>query len=79
MLVGLSINFLGLDPIKTLIYSAVANGLVAPVVLIQIVLISSNLKIMGKWASGRLNKSIGYFITAAMTLAGAATILTIFI
>ncbi|HEY5600587.1 MAG TPA: divalent metal cation transporter [Patescibacteria group bacterium] len=79
MLIGLIINFTGIDPMKALIYSAVANGLVAPVVLIQIVLISSNLKIMGKWASGRLNKSIGYFITAAMTLAGAATILTIFI
>ena len=31
--VGLGINFLGIDPIKALIYSAVANGIVAPVVL----------------------------------------------
>ncbi|MCP6756053.1 divalent metal cation transporter, partial [Klebsiella pneumoniae] len=34
VLLGLSINFIGIDPIKALIYSAVANGIVAPVVLL---------------------------------------------
>ena len=34
---GLLLNFTGLDPIKALIYSAVLNGLVAPLILILIV------------------------------------------
>ena len=40
--VGLAINFIGIDPIKALIYAAVANGIVAPLVLALIVIISSN-------------------------------------
>lgn len=74
MLIGLGINFIGLDPIKALIYSAVANGLVAPVVLILIVLISSNPKVMGERANGKLTKVFGWGITGIMVIAGIATI-----
>jgi Mn2+/Fe2+ NRAMP family transporter len=74
MLVGLGINFLGIDPIKALIYSAVANGLVAPIVLALIVLISSNKKIMGEWTNRRLTTWAGWGVTGLMTLAGIAAI-----
>ena len=40
MLIGLGMNFIGLNPIKALIYSAVANGVVAPVILCLIVILS---------------------------------------
>jgi Mn2+/Fe2+ NRAMP family transporter len=75
MLVGLSINFLGFNPIKVLIYSAVANGIVAPVILTLIVLISSNRRIMGSWTNHWFVTSLGWMVTILMTLAGAATIL----
>ena len=42
IIIGILINFIGIDPIKALIYSAIANGIVAPVILIFIVKISSN-------------------------------------
>lgn len=74
MLVGLGINFLGINPIKALIYSAVANGLVAPIVLVFIVLISSNKKIMGKWANGFWTTTIGWFTAILMAAAGIAAI-----
>jgi NRAMP (natural resistance-associated macrophage protein)-like metal ion transporter len=77
-LVGLSFNFIGLDPIKALIYSAIANGLVAPVVLVLILLLSSNKKIMGKWANGWVTKSLGWLITILMAAAGIATIYSFF-
>ena len=51
MLVGMGLNFIGLDPIRALIYSAVANGLVAPIVLAFIVVISSDKKVMGEWVN----------------------------
>ncbi len=73
-LVGLSINFLGFDPIKVLIYSAVFNGLVAPIVLVLIVLLSSNKAIMGEWSNGWVVKIIGWGTVLVMTLAGIATI-----
>lgn len=74
MLAGLGINFIGLDPIKALIYSAVFNGLVAPVILALIVLMSSNKKIMGKWANKPAVTALGWFTTILMALAGAAAI-----
>lgn len=79
MLVGLGLNFVGIDPIKALIYSAVANGLVAPVVLCLIVLISSNKRIMGEWVNKRHTTYIGWLVTAVMALAGAAVLFSIFI
>jgi NRAMP (natural resistance-associated macrophage protein)-like metal ion transporter len=77
--IGLLLNFTHLDPIKALIYSAVANGLVAPVVLILILILSSNKNIMGEWANNRLTSGLGWLITGIMTLAGAATIISLFL
>lgn len=79
MLVGLGINFVGIDPIKALIYSAIANGIVAPVVLALIVIISSNRRIMGDWVNRRLTTWMGWAITGLMALAGGAAILAIFV
>jgi NRAMP (natural resistance-associated macrophage protein)-like metal ion transporter len=77
MLVGLSLNFIGLDPIKALIYSAVANGVVAPIVLVPIVLISSNRKIMGDWVNKFWVTIIGWFVVMLMAAAGIAAIVTL--
>ncbi len=77
MLVGLGMNFIGLDPIKALIYSAVANGVVAPVVLCFVVLMSSNKQIMGRWANKRYVTWIGWFIIAVMSISGLAAIITL--
>lgn len=74
MLVGLSINFIGLNPIKALIYAAVANGIVAPIILCLIVLISSNKKIMGPWTNRRSTTLVGWGVTFMMAVAGIAAI-----
>ena len=78
MLVGLGINFMGIDPIKALIYSAVANGVVAPLVLAPIVIISSNRKIMGDWVNRRLVTWLGWGVTGIMAVAGIAAIYSLF-
>ncbi|HPR08986.1 MAG TPA: divalent metal cation transporter [Candidatus Saccharibacteria bacterium] len=78
MLVGLGLNFVGLDPIKALIYSAVANGIVAPFVLYFIVKLSSNKKVMGHWVNRRSTTTIGWLTTIGMTLAGLAAIWSLF-
>lgn len=78
MLVGLGINFIGIDPIKALIYSAVANGLVAPVILYMIVRISSNKKVMGHWKNRPYITTIGWIVFAAMTISGIAAIAALF-
>lgn len=78
MLIGLAVNFIGLDPIKALIYSAVVNGLVAPVILVLILLISNNKLVMGKWRNRKSMNYIGWFITILMVLAGVGTIYSLF-
>jgi len=78
MLVGLAINFIGLDPIKALIYSAVVNGIVAPVILTLIVITSSNKKIMGEWVNKKSTTVLGWGITGIMAVAGVAAIWAMF-
>lgn len=78
MLVGLAINFIGINPIKALIYAAVANGLVAPVVLVFIILISSNKEVMGKWVNKTSTSFFGWLITAIMAVSGVAAIFALF-
>jgi NRAMP (natural resistance-associated macrophage protein)-like metal ion transporter len=74
MLIGLGINFMGIDPIKALIYAAMLNGLVAPIILFLIVRMSSNHHIMGKWRNKHYVTWIGWITTIVMTLSGVAAI-----
>jgi Mn2+/Fe2+ NRAMP family transporter len=74
MLLGLILNFVGLDPIKALIYSAVLNGLISPIILILIVQISGNEKIMGNWKNGNITNALGWLITIIMILTAVATL-----
>ncbi|HET6924414.1 MAG TPA: divalent metal cation transporter [Candidatus Saccharimonadales bacterium] len=78
MLVGLGINFIGLDPIKALIYAAVGNAVAAPVILALIVLLSSNRKVMGKWTNKPSTTIIGWLVTLLMTVASIAAIVSLF-
>ena len=73
-LVGISINFIGLDPIKALIYSAVGNGLVAPIILFIIVSMSSRADIMGDKRNGIFSRMIGWVTVFLMAIAALGTL-----
>lgn len=77
MLIGLGINFVGLDPIKALIWAAVLNGLVAPVILVLIMILSGNGKIMNEWKNGNWSKVVGWFATIFMIITGIITIIAL--
>jgi NRAMP (natural resistance-associated macrophage protein)-like metal ion transporter len=79
MLVGLSFNFIGLDPIKALIYAAIANALVAPVILFFIVRISSNRKVMGAWVNKKFTSVIGWAVFSLMAVVAIAAIVALFL
>lgn len=72
--VGIALNFVGLDPIKALIYSAVGNGLVAPVILFLIVSMSSRSDIMGDKKNGVVGRVMGWITVALMVVAALGTI-----
>jgi Mn2+/Fe2+ NRAMP family transporter len=74
LIVGLSLNYIGLSPIKALIYSAILYGLTAPVLIAIILHISNNRKIMGKNTNGKLSNILGFAALLLMTVAGVLLI-----
>lgn len=69
MLAGLGMNFMGINPIRALIVTAVINGVVAPVLLTGILICANTKAIMGKWTNGRIANSIGWATVGIMSLA----------
>jgi NRAMP (natural resistance-associated macrophage protein)-like metal ion transporter len=74
--VGMLINFLGINSIKALFFTAVINGFVAPPLLVIIMLISNNKAIMGKRVNSPLTNFVGWATTAIMFAAAIALALT---
>lgn len=76
--VGLIINFIGIDPIKALIYSAVLNGVVAVPLIFIIALIAKNEKIMGQYKSKMLSKTFVWTTFGGMLISAIAMFFTFF-
>jgi NRAMP (natural resistance-associated macrophage protein)-like metal ion transporter len=73
-LIGLLINYIGIDPIKALVYAGVLNGFVAVPLIYLIGKISSDQKIMGKYRSNLLSRSLIYTTFIGMAAAALGTI-----
>ncbi|HEV2613459.1 MAG TPA: Nramp family divalent metal transporter [Gammaproteobacteria bacterium] len=73
---GLVINFVGIDPIKALVYSAVLNGIVAVPLIFLIGLIAKNENIMGKYKSRRLSKLFLWITFGGMLISVVAMFYT---
>ncbi len=74
LLVGLSIHYLGLSPVKALLYTAVLYGLIAPVVIALILHISNNSAIMGAYRNRFSSNFWGWITLLLMTAAGSLLI-----
>jgi len=75
-LIGLLINFIGIDPIKALVYAAVINGVVAVPLIFIIALTAKNKKIMGDYKSGLLSNTLVWLTFIGMGTAAIAMFLT---
>lgn len=76
-LVGLLINFIGIDPVRALVYTAVINGVVAVPLLFLIAKIAQNKNIMGEYKSRALSKSLVWFTFVGMGAAALAMLFTL--
>jgi NRAMP (natural resistance-associated macrophage protein)-like metal ion transporter len=74
--VGLLLNFTGVNPIKALVYAAVINGVVAVPLIFLIALIARNEKIMGKYKSGKLSQTLVAITFIGMAVAAIAMFAT---
>jgi NRAMP (natural resistance-associated macrophage protein)-like metal ion transporter len=68
---GVALNFLGLDPIRALYWSAVLNGIVAVPLMFVLMIMSSNEKIVGQFRLPRGLRIFGWIATAVMLAACA--------
>ena len=76
-LIGLLINFIGIDPIQALVVTAVINGVVAVPLVFLVAKIAGSKKIMGKYKSGILSNVFVWFTFVAMAAAAIAMFATL--
>jgi len=74
MLIGMGLNFAGINPMRMLFGAAVVNGVLAPPLIVVILLICNNREVMGEKRNGWLINTGG--IAAALLMGvGAITLL----
>jgi Mn2+/Fe2+ NRAMP family transporter len=73
-LIGVGINYVGINPIDALFYTAVINGFVAPPLLVLIMLVSNDRMIMGQRTNHRLVNVLGWGAAGLMFLAAGALV-----
>ena len=76
-IMGISLNFLGMDPIRALFWSAVINGVVAVPLMVMLMIMSANSTIVGKFQLPSYLRIIGWCATIVMFLASLAFIVSI--
>jgi len=75
-LVGMLINFVGINPMTALFWTAVINGFLAPPILVVVMLIANNKSVLGEHVNGPVSNAIGWATTAVMSAAAIALALT---
>jgi NRAMP (natural resistance-associated macrophage protein)-like metal ion transporter len=76
IVLGLALNYLGLNAVKMLFWSAVINGLLAPPLILLVILLTSSHKVMGKHVNSRVLGILGWATFVVMTAAAAGMLIT---
>jgi Mn2+/Fe2+ NRAMP family transporter len=79
MVLGIILNFVGIDPIKALIYSAVLNGIISPFMIFFIIHLSGNETIMGNFKNKKIGNIFGWLTFVLISLVGIGAIISIFL
>lgn len=72
MVIGLALDFAGLNAVKMLFWSAILNGVLAPPLVVLIVLLTSDRKVMGDRVNSRTENVLGWTCAVLMTAAALA-------
>jgi NRAMP (natural resistance-associated macrophage protein)-like metal ion transporter len=76
MVGGLAIDFLGLDAVKMMFWSAVVNGALAPPLILLVILLTSNRRVMGKHTSSTRLRILGWVTFVLMSAATVGMLVT---
>ncbi|MFZ1991629.1 MAG: divalent metal cation transporter [Alphaproteobacteria bacterium] len=77
VLFGLAMDFLKLNPLHTLVWSAVINGLISVPLTAAMMLVAQSRAQMGEFVIGRRLRILGWLTTAIMGLAAVGFFLTL--
>ncbi len=66
VLCGVALDFVGINPVQALLWSAVVNGVLAPFVMLTILMVASDKKIMKDKPSSLLNRMVVALATLIM-------------
>jgi NRAMP (natural resistance-associated macrophage protein)-like metal ion transporter len=69
---GVALDFIGINPVKALYWTAVINGLLAPFLLVAILIVAADRRLMRGQPSSRLGWIVVAITTVAMFAAGVA-------
>ena len=72
LLIGLSLDFVGISPIQALIYTAVLYGITSPVMIVMVMHIGNNKKVMGEFINGKWSNILGVITLILMTASAVA-------
>ncbi|MGH2579791.1 MAG: NRAMP family divalent metal transporter [Actinomycetota bacterium] len=67
MLVGLVMNFVGVDPIRALYFAAILNGVAAPPLILLMLILSNHEPTCGKWTGRRWSNALVGLALVLMT------------
>jgi NRAMP (natural resistance-associated macrophage protein)-like metal ion transporter len=76
MLVGLILNYVGLDAVTMLFWSAVVNGVLAAPLIVLVVLLTSDRAVMGARVNSPLLRWLGWATAVVMTAATVGMVAT---
>ena len=75
IIVGLALDFMRINAVKMLFWSAILNGLLAPPLVFIVVLLTSDKKVMGNRVNSAPMKCLGWTCAGLMTAAAVALFL----
>jgi NRAMP (natural resistance-associated macrophage protein)-like metal ion transporter len=74
--VGMLINFAGINPMSALFWTAIINGLISPPLLVIIMLVANNKKVMGDKVNGPVTNLFGWVAVLVMFAAAVGMLVT---
>jgi NRAMP (natural resistance-associated macrophage protein)-like metal ion transporter len=76
MILGLTLNYVGMNAVKMLFWSAVLNGVLAAPLIVLVVLLTSSKKVMGNHVSSPILRWVGWATALIMAAAALGMLVT---
>ena len=77
LVVGVQLAVSNVNPVKSLFYSQVLDGLVAPFLIVLVLILTCSKKVMGEFVNSRLTTAMGVAAVAILVLADVAMVYTV--